>query len=317
MFSFFGGSTRRINLDNLKSGVIKADYYDPTINRTFGELCDHYQVIADPARVTSPKDKGKIERLVPSARELWKRLNALYPDASLDEINEHALTWCRDEYGRMPHGTTRFRPTEALETIERPALRALPAEPYVPASWSTTVVHPDQFITHKGKQYGLPAQYIGKRVAVRATETLVTIFFDHVKVRTYVIPEGRRAYLKDDFPAYAQPFVPGSYAEWLIAKANAVSAQAGQYIRAMIESGGNLALRRAQGCLELIELNKNLPGLSHVLGQAIAQRVYVPKRLRILFDIEANQNLLPFPVSEMGKAMTRDASYYARPQTTP
>jgi transposase len=61
MFSFYGGVTRRINLDNLKSGVLQPDIYDPALNRTFGELCDYYDVIADPARVASPKDKGNAE----------------------------------------------------------------------------------------------------------------------------------------------------------------------------------------------------------------------------------------------------------------
>ena len=33
MLAFFGGSTRRITLDNLKAGVLQAKIYDPTINR--------------------------------------------------------------------------------------------------------------------------------------------------------------------------------------------------------------------------------------------------------------------------------------------
>ena len=33
-FSFFGGTPRRLVIDNLKAGVVRADLYDPTLNRT-------------------------------------------------------------------------------------------------------------------------------------------------------------------------------------------------------------------------------------------------------------------------------------------
>ena len=87
MFAYYGGAMFRINLDNLKAGVISAEIYDPTFNRTFAELCEHYGVIADPARPAAPKDKGKVERIVQVVRELWKRLTELHPQATLDELN--------------------------------------------------------------------------------------------------------------------------------------------------------------------------------------------------------------------------------------
>lgn len=144
MFTFYGGATDRINLDNLKAGILNADIYDPTLNRSFAELCEYYGVIADPARAASPKDKGKIERFVQVARELFRRLDALYPEASLDELNKYALAWGLDEYGQRKHGTTGIPLCTAFENIERSCLRPLPAEPFVPARWTTAKVHPDQ-----------------------------------------------------------------------------------------------------------------------------------------------------------------------------
>jgi hypothetical protein len=47
-----------------------------------------------------------------------------------------------------------------------------------------------------------------------------------------------------------------------------------------------------------------------VLGLAIAQRIHSPDRLRILFEADAAQNLIAFPISETGRAMTRGADYY-------
>ncbi len=64
--------------------MLAADIYDPTINRSFAELGKRYRLIAAPARVAAPKDKAKAERFIQVARELYKRLDALYPDATLE-----------------------------------------------------------------------------------------------------------------------------------------------------------------------------------------------------------------------------------------
>jgi transposase len=41
-FSYFGGAPRRLVSDNLKTGVLKADIYDPKLNRSYAELASHY-----------------------------------------------------------------------------------------------------------------------------------------------------------------------------------------------------------------------------------------------------------------------------------
>ena len=41
MFRFFGGVSRLLVPDNLKSGVNKASFYDPEINRSYGAMADH------------------------------------------------------------------------------------------------------------------------------------------------------------------------------------------------------------------------------------------------------------------------------------
>jgi hypothetical protein len=56
-----------------------------------------------------------------------------------------------------------------------------------------------------------------------------------------------------------------------------------------------------------------MAGFSHVIGQAIAARVFIPARLTALFEDESRQNTIPFPISEAGHAMGRDADYYVNP----
>jgi transposase len=47
--TFLGGCVKIIVPDNLKkSGVHKASFYDPVINRTYGEMASHYSVAINP-----------------------------------------------------------------------------------------------------------------------------------------------------------------------------------------------------------------------------------------------------------------------------
>ena len=58
MFRFFGGVPKLLAPDNLKSGIHKASFYDPEINRTYGAMANHYSVGILPARPAKPRDKA-------------------------------------------------------------------------------------------------------------------------------------------------------------------------------------------------------------------------------------------------------------------
>jgi transposase len=313
LFHFFGGAVRRVNPDNLKAGVLSADIYDPVLNRCFAELCDHYGVIVDPARPATPTDKGKIERFVQVAREVWRRFTALHPQASLDELNALVRDWCLNEYGKAIHGTTGLAPLDVFERVEKPALRPLPETLFEVAKWTIASVGRDQFATVEKVRYGLPAVYIGKRLSVRITTTTVEFFHEYRSIRAYVKNKRLEQFLPADFPAHAQPFEPDAFAKALRAQAARVSPQAARYIEFILSDGTNLARRRATACLGLIEKSASLPGLSHALAIALAEGVCIPLRLETILGDEELQRLLPFPPSERGARMARPADYYAKP----
>ena len=50
MFGFFGGVPRLVIPDNLKSGVQRANFYGPELNRSYGRMAEHYGVGILPAR---------------------------------------------------------------------------------------------------------------------------------------------------------------------------------------------------------------------------------------------------------------------------
>ena len=56
MFAFLGGVPKAVVPDNLKSAVIKADRFDPGLNRTYAEMAAHYGTAILPARPRKPRE---------------------------------------------------------------------------------------------------------------------------------------------------------------------------------------------------------------------------------------------------------------------
>jgi transposase len=49
MFGFLGGAPKAVAPDDLKSAVIKADRFDPGLNRTYADMAAHYGAAVLPA----------------------------------------------------------------------------------------------------------------------------------------------------------------------------------------------------------------------------------------------------------------------------
>ena len=60
-YGYFGGVTRILVPDNLKTGVVKSGRTETVLNRTYQEMAEHYGTAILPARVRAPKDKATVE----------------------------------------------------------------------------------------------------------------------------------------------------------------------------------------------------------------------------------------------------------------
>lgn len=63
-FRYFGGVTKIIQCDNLKTGVDKHGRNEIKLNKAYSELAEHYNTAVLPCRVRSPKDKAFVEGTV-------------------------------------------------------------------------------------------------------------------------------------------------------------------------------------------------------------------------------------------------------------
>jgi transposase len=62
--TYFCGVPKAIVCDNLKAGVVKALWFEPTLNQTFAAMAEHYDTTILPTRSRKPRDKGKVEGAV-------------------------------------------------------------------------------------------------------------------------------------------------------------------------------------------------------------------------------------------------------------
>jgi transposase len=313
MVEFFGGAPEFITIDNLKAGVIKPDLYDPEMNRSYAEFALHYNTFINPCRVGKATDKGKIERLVPSARELFRRLKEVHPSFSLGELNQKALTWCREEYGKAKHGTTGIPPLVLFEEEEKSTLIPLPEARFEIPVWKKVKVGADRFFTFDGKYFCMPYEYRGKTLLARKSGAIVRVFTEHhVLVREYVASGKRFSWLPGDFPKDREALMQGDYPQWLLKQARFFGPSTEKLIRSVLQSHAYLHARRARGILSMLEKYRKHPFREEICGKACAMNIHTPKKISLMLEAEKRQYHFDFiiPMSNAGHAMTRDVKEY-------
>ena len=210
MFRFFGGAPRLLVPDNLKSGVNKASFYDPEINRTYGAMAAHYAVGILPARPKKPHDKAKVEAGVRFAQTYILGRLRRQTFFSLAECNE-AIALVMQRMNERPMRKLGVSRRELFEKIERAALKELPAEDWEFAEWRRARVNLDYHIEVHDFLYSVPHALIRAEVDVRVTARTVEIFHRGQRVgahqRRYM---GRRHGTDPDH----MPSSHRRYAEW-------------------------------------------------------------------------------------------------------
>lgn len=121
MFEYLGGVPELIVPDNLKSGVLRSDRYDPELNPDYQALATHYGCAIMPTRPHKPKDKAKAENGVKIIQR-WILARLRHETfTSIQELNHRIKALLKEVVARPMKlsGKTRI---ELFETVDRPAL---------------------------------------------------------------------------------------------------------------------------------------------------------------------------------------------------
>jgi len=247
-FRFFGGVPARLVPDNLRTGVDRADLYDPKINRSYAELAAHYGALVDPARARKPKDKASVERPMPYVRDSFWRGREF---TSLAQMQAAAVDWSANVAGqRKCRPLDGAAPAVVFAAAEAAALAPLPRFPFVLATWSRAKVGPDIHIKAGRALYSVPWRLIGQHVDVRATATMVQVFSGGDLVKTHVRAERGKRTDFGDYPPEKIAFAMRNPA-WCRRQAGQTGPATLQVIEALMEVNALYRLRSAQGILGL------------------------------------------------------------------
>lgn len=207
-YKHFGGSTRILVPDNLKTAVTKHGRSEVFLNRTYQEMAEHYNTAVIPARPASPKDKANVEGTV-GVISTWI-VAALRNQKffSFDDLNS-AIREKLVEFNSKPFQKKNGSRLLAFENEEKPYLQPLPASPYEMAVWSTATIQPDYLITVEKIKYSVPYEFIGHSVDIRTTTKTIEVFFHNNRVASHI-----RRYGSSD-PQILKEHMPDNHKRYL------------------------------------------------------------------------------------------------------
>ncbi len=185
-FAFFGGVPAMVVSDNLKSGITKACFYEPAVNRTYAEMAAHYDTAIVPARPYEAARQGQ-GRSRRAGGDALDHRQAEEPPVLLAGRAERGDPRVRRRSSTTASSRHLGASRRALfDELERPALKPLPAEPYVYAEWKQCRAGLDYHVEVEKHYYSVPHALLRETMWARITARTVELFHRGKRVAAHV-----------------------------------------------------------------------------------------------------------------------------------
>lgn len=186
-FHFFGGVPETVKIDNLKAAVIEADFYEPILQRTYAAFAAHYGFYAQPCRVYTPTDKGKVESNVKHIKvNCFKGRDF----NNIEDARDFLKRWLDDIANKRIHGTIKKVPLELFEEEEKRKLLKLPSEDFIFSKTARAIVNPNCHIAYGGNYYSVPHGFVGSEVDVLEINNLIKVFCKNEEIALHNLCQG-------------------------------------------------------------------------------------------------------------------------------
>ena len=286
---FYGAAPTILVPDNPKVGVTRADRYEPDLQRSYEELAGHYRCVVIPARPYRPKDKSRVELSVLLVyRWILARLRH-QRFFSLDELNA-AIRPLLSELNDRPFQRLPGSRRSVFEALDRPAMRALPANPYVFAEWKELTVAFDYHVDVDRHYYSVPHALVGHAVWARFSATTVEVFFRSERVAAHVRSYQRGAHttLSEHMPKSHR-----AHAEWspkrLIQWGTSIGAHTGAVVEHLLRSKPHPE-QGYRACLGLLNLSRAYGEARLEAASALAVHLGSPTRKSVQSILESGRD---------------------------
>lgn len=186
-FTYFGGSTKEILFDNMKTVIDRArsQFDKPVLNERFYQYSKDAQFKPVLCVAYRPQTKGKVETVA----KLMNRLRVYNNEFdTLDDLNAIVRLFNEELNREVCQATNRM--PEYLFQKEKEYLKPVNLEIlscYVSEKPIERKVQHDCLVSFLGKKYSVPKQYIGKKVVCKETGNTIEIFFKEQKIAEHKI----------------------------------------------------------------------------------------------------------------------------------
>ncbi len=187
-FKFFKGVPEQIKIDNLKSAVLEASFYEPTYQGRYESLSNHYNFEIIPCRVRKPQEKGKVENGIKYIQNNFFAGRKFKDNA---DLNNQLTEWLNWYCNKRIHGTTKEKPITLFLEKEIKELRPLPIDELKIGLMFCRKVHIDCHITFEHNYYSVPYSYVGKNVELIEEANLIRIFYNNELIALHTKLDGR------------------------------------------------------------------------------------------------------------------------------
>jgi transposase len=209
MYQYFGGSSRMLIPDNLKTGVNHSDWYTPEINKTYHEMAEYYNTAVLPARIRSPKDKPSVEGTV-NVISTWItaaiRNEKFFSIAELNYEIHNRL----EIFNHKPFQKKEGNRYDIFVSDEKPLLTPLPSVPFEMSQWKQATVQFNYHISVDKMQYSVPYEYIKHIVDVRLTRHIIEVFYNNQRICSH-----KRLYGKPSQYSTVEAHMPEDHQKYL------------------------------------------------------------------------------------------------------
>jgi len=254
-FLFFGGVPEIVTLDNLKSGVLRANLYEPELNPTYLAFAVHWGFAANPCIPRTPQHKGIVEKDVDYTKD-----NALKGRRfeSLDEANVFLRHWNKRWARTRIHGSTKMQVWRMFCEVERGALRPVADRMFEYFHVAVRKVDVNGLVEVEARYYAAPHRCIGEHVVVHHNSQWVTLLYDNqVLIRHQRLEQrGRVSKAAVCEPPWKHPSLE-SQERYYCSKARAVGPSFHGVVYATLCTDNPLAIRQVRGLLSLAKRHPN------------------------------------------------------------
>jgi len=312
-FEFFGGATRLLVPDNLKTGVVKADRYEPALNPAYAQLAEHYHTAIMPARVRKPRDKAMAENAVRHGANAISAILRNRRFVGLAELNDAIAVEVAGINAR-PFQKRADSRLEVFTRQEQPLLIPLPPVRFELAQLRKAKVGPNYHIQVDGSFYSVPAGLIGKTLDVRVTSRIVEAFNGTVRVACHpkLAAKGRYQTTPEHMPAAHRAqlvdWTPARFTDW----ADQIGPNTREVVEAILASR-KIVEQSYRSLLGLLSLAKKSGGHTRLEEACAAALAATPRPSYTLVKrLWTNWEPKPAETASLGAAgFVRGAGYYA------